>query len=35
MHLYSPAFVVPLIVVIFFVSIFYATSSKEDGPAKH
>jgi hypothetical protein len=30
MDITSPFFVVPLIVIVFFVSIFYSTSSKED-----
>jgi len=35
MNLSSPFFIVPLIVTIFFVAIFFATSSKEDGAEKH
>jgi hypothetical protein len=31
----SPFFVVPLIVVVFVVSILFSTSSKEDGPSTH
>ena len=33
MDITSPYFVVSLIVVVFFASIFYSTSSKEDSPA--
>ena len=32
MDITSPFFVVPLIVVVFFASIFFSTSSKEDLP---
>lgn len=32
MDITSPFFVVPLIVVVFFASIFFSTSSKEDKP---
>ncbi len=35
MHFGSPFFVVPVIVVVFVVSILFATSSKEDGPSSH
>lgn len=35
MHLSSPFFIVPLIVIIFVVGILFATSSKEDDPASH
>ncbi len=35
MHLYTPFCVIPLIVVVFFASILWATSSKEDGHASH
>jgi hypothetical protein len=35
MHITSPFFVVPVIVVVFTACILFATSSKEDGPAKH
>ena len=35
MHIASPFFVVPVIVVVFVVSILFATSSKEDGPSTH
>ena len=31
MHITSPFFVVPVIIVVFVVSILFATSSKEDG----
>jgi hypothetical protein len=31
MHITSPVFVVPVIIVVFVVSILFATSSKEDG----
>jgi hypothetical protein len=31
MNISSPFFVVPVIVVVFTVAIFFATSSKEDG----
>jgi hypothetical protein len=31
MHISSPFFVVPVIIVVFVVSILFATSSKEDG----
>jgi hypothetical protein len=33
MHITSPFFVVPVIIVVFVVSILFATSSKEDGPS--
>jgi hypothetical protein len=35
MHITSPFFVVPVIVVVFAVSILFATSSKEDGHESH
>jgi biopolymer transport protein ExbD len=35
MDITSPYFVVPLIAVLFAVLIFFATSTKEDGPAPH
>ena len=35
MHISSPFFVVPVIIVVFVVSILFATSSKEDGPSTH
>jgi hypothetical protein len=35
MHITSPFFVVPVIIVVFVVSILFATSSKEDGPSAH
>jgi hypothetical protein len=35
MDITSPYFVVSVIVVVFAVAIFYATSSKEDGPSEH
>jgi hypothetical protein len=35
MHITSPFFVVPLIVVVFFTCIFWGTSSKEDGSSTH
>jgi len=35
MHITSPFFVVPVIVAAFFASIFFATSSKEDGHESH
>jgi hypothetical protein len=35
MHITSPFFVVPVIIVVFVVSILFATSSKEDGPSTH
>jgi hypothetical protein len=31
MHINSPFFVVPVIVIVFIVTILFATSSKEDG----
>jgi hypothetical protein len=31
MHINSPFFVVPVIVIVFIVAILFATSSKEDG----
>ncbi len=31
----SPFLVVPVLVVVFFACIFFATSSKEDGSASH
>ncbi len=31
----SPFLVVPVLVVVFFACILFATSSKEDGPASH
>lgn len=35
MDITSPFFVVPLLVVIFFASILFATSTKEDGHSSH
>jgi hypothetical protein len=35
MHITSPFFVVPVIVVIFTVAILFATSTKEDGDSTH
>jgi hypothetical protein len=35
MHITSPFFVVPVIIIVFVVSILFATSSKEDGPSSH
>lgn len=35
MNISSPFFVVPVIVLVFTVAIFYAASSKEDGPPEH
>jgi hypothetical protein len=35
MHISSPFVVVPVIVVVFFASILFATSSKEDGHSSH
>jgi hypothetical protein len=35
MNITSPFFVVPVIVVVFVVSILFATSSKEDGSSTH
>jgi hypothetical protein len=35
MSITSPFFVVPVIIVVFVVSILFATSSKEDGPPTH
>ena len=35
MHLYSPFFVVPVIVFVFFAAILFATSTKEDGHSNH
>jgi hypothetical protein len=35
MHLTSPFFVVPVIVVVFFACILFATSTKEDGHSSH
>ena len=35
MNITSPFFVVPVIIVVFVVSILFATSSKEDGPPAH
>jgi hypothetical protein len=34
-HLYTPFVVVPLIVVVFFSCILWATSTKEDGHSSH
>ncbi len=31
----SPFFVVPIIIAVFAACIFFATSSKEDGPSAH
>jgi hypothetical protein len=33
MHISSPFFVVPVLIVVFAASILYATSSKEDPPS--
>jgi len=35
MHITSPIVVVPVIVAVFFASILFATSSKEDGRSSH
>jgi len=35
MNITSPFFVVPVIIVVFVVSILFATSSEEDGPSTH
>jgi hypothetical protein len=35
MDITSPFFVVPVIIVVFVVSILWATSSKEDGHSAH
>jgi len=35
MHITSPFFVVPVIVVIFTIAILFATSTKEDGDSSH
>ena len=35
MHITSPFFVVPVILVVFLASILFATSSKEDGGSSH
>jgi hypothetical protein len=35
MSITSPFFVVPVIVIVFVVSILFGTSSKEDGSASH
>jgi hypothetical protein len=35
MSIASPFFVVPVIVVVFVVSILFSTSSKEDGHSSH
>jgi hypothetical protein len=35
MDITSPFFVVPVIVVVFVVSLLFATSTKEDGPSTH
>lgn len=35
MNIDSPFFVVPVILIVFAVSIFFATSSKEDGHSTH
>jgi hypothetical protein len=35
MHLSSPFFIVPLIVVIFIAGTLFAATSKEDGPSSH
>jgi hypothetical protein len=35
MNINSPFFVVPVIIVVFVVSILFATSSKEDGEESH
>jgi hypothetical protein len=35
MHITSPFFVVPVIVIVFFACILFATSSKEDGSENH
>jgi hypothetical protein len=35
MHITSPFFVVPVILVIFTIAILFATSTKEDGDSSH
>jgi hypothetical protein len=35
MHITSPFFVVPVIIVVFVAAILFATSSKEDGTSSH
>lgn len=35
MHITSPFFVVPLLIVVFAACILFATSSKEDGHSTH
>ena len=35
MHISSPFVVVPVILIVFVVSILYSTSSKEDKPSTH
>ena len=35
MSITSPFFVVPVIVLVFFAAILFATSSKEDGHSSH
>jgi hypothetical protein len=35
MHITSPFFVVPVIILVFAAAILFATSSKEDGPSTH
>jgi hypothetical protein len=35
MHITSPFFVVPVIIVVFLASILFSTSSKEDGHSSH
>jgi hypothetical protein len=35
MNITSPFFVVPVIVLVFTVAIFFATSTKEDGDSTH
>lgn len=35
MSITSPFFVVPVIIIVFVVSILFATSSKEDGESTH
>jgi hypothetical protein len=35
MHIASPFVVVPVIVIVFFACILFATGSKEDGAEKH
>jgi len=35
MHITSPFFVVPVIIVVFLASILFATSTKEDSDSSH